>query len=182
MSLYKSMIMSVFALFLLPLVASAEGETRQVTVTGRAEVRVVPDEVVLSIAVETMNLELNLAKEENDRVVNAAYKAIKEMGLSADQAKTDYMRIEPLYTNQRSSSPTLIGYQVSNSLVLTLGEVAQVEDLLSSHLEAGVNRVIGVELRSTEFRQYRDKAMLMALDAARERGIVTFQTSTVIHH
>ncbi len=68
---------------------------------------------------------------------------------------------------------------MSNSLVLTLGEVTQVEDLLSSLLEAGVNRVIGVELRSTEFRQYRDKAMLMALDAAREKAqamaTVTFE-------
>jgi len=38
-------------------------EPRRVSVTGEAEVRVVPDEVILTLGVETWDKNLNLAKE-----------------------------------------------------------------------------------------------------------------------
>ncbi len=168
MRLFKPLIMIVF--ILIPVVAFAEGTIREVTVTGRAEIRVTPDEAVLSFAVETMNEALNLAKTENDRIVEAALDAVHELGLSGGDIKTDYMRIEPVYSNLRSADRTLLGYQVTNSIVVTTDDLASVEGLLSSLLEAGVNRVIGVEFRTTGFRFHRDRALLMALDAAREKA------------
>ena len=78
MSLFKSLILFAFVLF--PIVAVAEGDIREVTATGRAEVRVVPDEVVLSFAVETMNEDLNLAKQENDRIVKDAQAMSERLG------------------------------------------------------------------------------------------------------
>ena len=164
----KSLIMFAFVLF--PVVAAAEGSIREVTVTGRAEIRVVPDEVILSFAVETMNEELNVSKQENDQIVEAALEAVRKIGLTADQVKTDYMKIEPIYNHPRSANRTLLGYQVTNSIVVTSQDVALVEELLSSLLEAGVNRVIGVDFRTTDFRQLRDRAMLLALDAAKEKA------------
>lgn len=164
----KSLILAVFVL--LPAIAAAEIGTREVTVTGRAEVRVVPDEVVLSFAAETLNEELDLAKQENDQIVQAALESVKKMGLSADQVKTDYMKIEPIYTSHRSTTRELQGYQVANAIVVTSQDVAEVEDLLSALLEAGVNRVISVDFRSTEFREHRDRALMMALDAAKEKA------------
>jgi uncharacterized protein YggE len=160
----------MLAIILLPAVAVAEGDIRQITVTGRAEVRVEPDEVILSVAVETMNEQLNVSKQENDDIVEAALEAVREIGLAAEQVKTDYMRIEPIYSSPRSADRALLGYQVTNSIVVTSQDVALVEELLTALLEAGVNRVIGVEFRSTEFRQHRDKAMLLALDAAKEKA------------
>ena len=168
MGLYKPLILFVFVLF--PVVAAAEGSIREVTVTGRAEVRVVPDEVTLRFAVETMNEKLNVSKQENDQIVETALEAVRMIGLTADQVKTDYMKIEPVYSHPRSADRTLLGYQVTNSIAVTSQDVALVEELLSSLLEAGVNRVIGVDFRTTDFRQHRDRAMLLALDAAKEKA------------
>ena len=168
MRLLKSWI--ILGFFLFPVAASAEGYVREVTVTGRAEVRVAPDEAVLSFAVETMNEDLNLSKQENDRIVKTALEAVHEIGLSAGHVKTDYMKIEPIYGNSRSVNKTLLGYQVTNSIVVTTQDIDQVEGLLSSLLESGVNRVIGVEFRTTGYREHRDRAMLMALDAAKEKA------------
>jgi uncharacterized protein YggE len=63
-----------------------------------------------------------------------------------------------------------LGYQVTNSIVVTSQNISMVEGLLSSLLEAGVNRVIGVDFRSTQFRQHRDRALMMALDAAKKKA------------
>ena len=44
-------------------------ETRTITVTGDAEVRVVPDEVMLTLGVQTWDKNLDKAKRQNDEIV-----------------------------------------------------------------------------------------------------------------
>ena len=44
-------------------------ETRTIIVTGDAEVRVVPDEVLLTLGVQTWDKNLDQAKRENDEIV-----------------------------------------------------------------------------------------------------------------
>ena len=164
-----SKLLVLLAVVLIPVAASAEGTVREVTVIGRAEVRVVPDEVVLNVAVETMNEELRASKWENDRKVAAVLKTARDYGLGADQIKTDFINIEPVYENSRTEKKFL-GFKVNTSIVLTSQEIEQVEGLLSAVLEAGVNRVSGLNFQTTEYRQHRDRAMLMALDAAKVKA------------
>jgi uncharacterized protein YggE len=108
----------ILALILFPVMALAEGSVRAVTVTGRAEVRVVPNEAVLSFAVDTTNEDLNISKQENDKIVTAALDAVRELGLDANQIKTDYIKIEPVYANSRSNREFL-GFKVTNSVAVT---------------------------------------------------------------
>ncbi len=167
MNSYKPLVILALALF--PVMALAEGNIREVTVTGRAEVRVDPNEAVLVFAVETLNEDLNLSKQENDKIVTAALDAVRELGLDANQIQTDHIRIESVYTNPRSNREFL-GYKVTNSVAVTFQDVGLVEEMLSTVLEAGVNRVSGITFHSTDFRQHRDEAMMMALDAAKEKA------------
>ncbi len=162
-------IMIILAVFMIPVSASAEGTVREITVTGRAEVRVVPDQAVLSVAVETMNEKLRQAKWENDEKVAYVFKAIRNLGLDADQVKTDFINIEPVYEHSRIEKK-LLGFNVKTSIVITLEKIDLVADVLSAVLESGANRVSGLEFRTTEFRQHRDRAMLMALDAAKVKA------------
>ena len=83
--------------------------------------------------------------------------------------KTDFINIEPVYENSRTEKKFL-GFKVNTSIVLTSQEIEQVEGLLSAVLEAGVNRVSGLNFQTTEYRQHRDRAMLMALDAAKVKA------------
>jgi len=167
MNLSKPVLICVVCLF--PAVVLAEGADHQVTVTGRAEVRVVPDQVVMKFAAETMDEELDRSKRENDRIVNAVFAAAQTIDLPANQIATDFLQIESVFTTSRGESQFL-GYKVTKSIVITLNELGSFEELLSAVLAAGVNRVQGIEFLTTEFRRHRDDAMLLALDAAREKA------------
>ncbi|MFH1143667.1 MAG: SIMPL domain-containing protein, partial [Candidatus Eisenbacteria bacterium] len=90
---------------------AADGTPRSITVLGEAEVRVVPDEVVLTLGVETMNLELAAAKQENDRLVSAVIAAAVEVGVPAQRVQTDHVQIEPRYEEQRTRRD-FVGYFV----------------------------------------------------------------------
>jgi uncharacterized protein YggE len=156
-----------------PAPAAAPGSTqpaaRLITVTGDAEVRVVPDEVVLTLGVETQNLELDAAKRQNDDIVKAAIDLAKQQGIRPEQIKTEFLNVEPRYRDNYEKRDFL-GYSVRRTLVLTIQDLSKFEDLLAAELKVGVNYVHGVDFRTTELRKHKDAARSLAIKAAKEKA------------
>ena len=149
----------------------ASAEPRRVTVTGEAEVRVVPDEVILTLGIETWDKDLDIAKRENDAVLDRVLALTEELDVSPEHVQTDYLNIDPRYRDSYYEERDFIGYFVRKNVVITLRDINRFEDLLSGALEAGVNYVHGVEFRTTELRQHRDEARALAINAAREKAV-----------
>lgn len=148
----------------------ASTETRTVTVTGEAEVRVVPDEVLLTLGVETWDKNLETAKGQNDGIVSKVLAVATRYGIEPQHVQTDYVNIEPRYRNGYYEERDFIGYFVHKNVVITLRDLSQFESLLSDVLQAGVNYVHGIEFRTTELRQNKDEARALAIQAAREKA------------
>ncbi|MDD5454328.1 MAG: SIMPL domain-containing protein [Candidatus Ratteibacteria bacterium] len=146
-----------------------EKEMRLITVTGDAEVKVVPDEVILTLGVETSNKDLNAAKNENDQKVKNIVDVAEKNRIEDKYIQTDYISIEPRYTD-RYTQQEFIGYFVRKSIVITLKDISKFEDVLSNSLNAGANYVHGIQFRTTELREYRDQARALAIKAAQEKA------------
>ncbi len=161
--------LAAFAVVLcLPSMVNAQ-EERRITVTGEADVRVVPDEVVLTLGVETDDLDLAVAKAENDARMARVIQAAERAGLPRNLIRTDYLGIEPRY-DYDGRERIFLGYWVRKSVSLTLRDIDVFEDLLSAVLEAGANYVHGIQFGTTELRSHRHRARSMALAAAREKA------------
>lgn len=150
--------------------AGASAADRQITVNGAAQVMVVPDEVVLTLGVETWDLDLAKARQENDEIVRQVFKVAEEMDIDSKYVQTDYINIEPRYQDSYTQKDFL-GYFVRKNIVITLKNLDQFEELYGGALEAGVNYVHGVDFRTTELRKYRDQARLLAIRAAQEKAV-----------
>jgi uncharacterized protein len=146
-------------------------EPRRVTVTGEAEVRVVPDEVILTLGVETWDKNLNLAKSRNDEIVKRVIALAGNYGIEPEHVQTDYFGVEPRYRDGYYEERDFIGYFVHKTIVITLHDLSRFEDLLSEALQAGVNYVHGIDFRTTELRQHRDQARALAIQAAKEKAV-----------
>jgi uncharacterized protein YggE len=144
---------------------------RLVTVTGDAEVRVVPDEVVLTLGVETWDKDLEKAKRQNSEIVARVLALASRYGIEPQHVQTDYVSIEPRYRDAYYEERDFIGYFVRMTIVITLRDLSQFEGLLSDALSAGVNYVQGIEFRTTDLRSHRDEARSLAIQAAREKAV-----------
>jgi hypothetical protein len=153
-----------------PEATPASTQPRTVTVTGEAEVRVVPDEVILTLGVETWDKDLGNAKSQNDTIVARVLALAGQHGVAPEHVQTDYVSIDPRYRNGYYEDRDFIGYFVRKNIVVTLRDLDKFEPLLSDALQAGVNYVHGVEFRTTELRKYRDEARALAVNAAREKA------------
>ena len=165
---------SGFALvLLLGLSAWAEPGSQEpglITVTGDAEVRVVPDEVILTLGVETWDKNLQVAQGQNDAIVSKVLALAADHGVEPQHVQTDYVSIEPRYRNGYYEQRDFIGYFVHKTVVITLRDLSGFEDLLADALESGVNYVHGIQFRTTELRKHRDEARTLAIQAAREKA------------
>jgi uncharacterized protein YggE len=161
--------LALFAVALFVAPAAHPQEDGRITVSGEADVRVVPDEVVLTLGVETDHLDLSAAKAENDARMSRVIGAAEKAGLPENLVRTDYLGIEPRYDFD-GRKRIFLGYWVQKSVALTLRDIGAFESLLSAVLQAGANYVHGIEFRTTELRSHRDRARSLALRAAREKA------------
>lgn len=149
--------------------------TRMIYVNGEAEVKVVPDEVILTIGVETSNKNLGAAKTQNDKIVKDILAVTARNQIPTKYVLTDYFTIEPKYDyryndSEHRDTSVFVGYFVRKNVVITIKEVDKYESVLSGVLEAGANFVQGIQFRTTELRKYRDQARVMAVKAAKEKA------------
>jgi uncharacterized protein len=141
----------------------------RITVAGEALVQVVPDEVIFTLGVETKDQDLKVAKKDNDELVKKILASAKAQGIEPKHIQTDFLSIEPRYKYEHSQE-VFLGYFVRKTVVVTLKDVSKFEDVLSNLLEMGANYLHGVDFRTTELRQHRDKARSLAIKAALEKG------------
>lgn len=152
-----------------PAMAGA-AEGRSISVTGDAEVRVVPNQVVLTLGVETSDKDLNGAKRKNDEIVRSLLALGRDQGIDAKRMQTDHISIEPRY-HDGYEQKNFVGYFVRQTVVITLDDTGKFEGVLSGALQAGANYVHGIEFRTTELRKYRDQARALAIRAAKEKAV-----------
>ncbi|OPX42891.1 26 kDa periplasmic immunogenic protein precursor [Ruminiclostridium hungatei] len=150
--------------------AGGREEAGTISVTGTADVMVMPDEAVFSLAVETTNLEISKAKSENDTRIKKIKAITNELKIESKYVVTDYINVNPKYTYSNNGESIFKGYTVHRGLVITLKDLAKFEELLTSLLEAGANYIQNVQFKTTQLRKYKDEARTLAIRAAKEKA------------
>jgi uncharacterized protein len=141
----------------------------KITVNGEAVVNVTPDKIVVTLGIETSDKDISLAKQKNTEIMKKTVAAIKECGVAEKNIETDRLSIEPRWSDEYQQKK-FFGYYVRNSIVVTLNDVAKVEELVTRVLQAGVTQLHGIDFQTTEFKNYREQARELALKAAREKA------------
>jgi hypothetical protein len=141
---------------------------RLISVLGTAEINVAPDEVILCLGVDSRDKLLETAKSQNDARVKNVMKLALAAGVEQKYIETSALRMGPTYSEEKV--PRLLGYEVSQSIAITLRNVSKYESLMTRLLEAGVNRVDNASFRVSEPRKTRDEARSKAVAAAKEKA------------
>lgn len=145
-------------------------QPRLITVTGEAEIRVVPDEVFFDVSVETTHRDLKTAKAQTDERLKRLVELTRRYEVAARDVQTDYISVEPRYRTV-GGARQFLGFAVRKDLVFTLRDVSKAEAMLSEVLESGVTRINDIDFRTSELRKHRDAARAQAIRAAQEKAV-----------
>src|SRR5690606_250961 len=138
----------------------------QISVSGEGKVKVIPDEAVISIAVETKGEESAKVKKENDVVVDKVLKYLKSTKINQKDIKTERVSLYPSYDYNKKKNY----YMATQTISITLRDLSTYDVLMDELVKAGVNRVNGVTFQSSEIEKLKSEARMMAVADAKKKA------------
>ncbi len=147
-----------------------------VDVTGKGIVRVVPDEVTITVRIENTGTNAKEVKQENDRIVNEVLSFVKRMKISDKDVSTQYIRLNKNYEYNTKT----YNYAANQSIAIKLRKLKDYEELMDGLLESGINRIDGISFSASNKDELeseaRKKAVANAKTKAEEYARVLDQT------
>lgn len=156
---------------------NAQVVERTITTQGHGEVKVRPDSLSVSVSVESRNAQLAAARAENNRKIQAVINALKGLNIPNLKLETQNVQVYPMQSEyQRDKLPKIIGYQVTNSLNVTVTGAApdslgeQGTRIVDAALNAGANNVGGLGFFLNDMGTPRAQALELAVKDARRNA------------
>jgi len=140
-----------------------------ITVSGSAVVRVVPNEIDLSLGVETRATSLQEAQQKNETKTKAVVESLKASGVEAKDVQMDFISVEPSY-GEDDKRKDAVFYAVKRRIAAKIREVTRFEAVLTATIKAGATHVEQFEYQSSDLRKHRDAARSLAVSAAKEKA------------
>ena len=171
-----------------------------ITVSGKAEIQVIPDHAILTFSIQSRGKELDPTVADNDSKIKAVVEFLRKSGVEPKYIKTERITIRPIFEQKVKGKLQMAqmaqlaeqvinaspmpnkprgdedaelepkGYNVSRQLQINIKQLAEFELIYRGLIKRGVNVVDNVRFRTSDLRTHQDTARLKAIRAAREKA------------
>lgn len=138
----------------------------QISVTGEGKVKVVPDQALISVSVETKGSNATDVKKQNDQTVERVIQALKPYKLPKEDVQTKRISLNPQFDYQKKKYT----YNATQTIEILLKDLNQYDKLMESLVDAGINRISGVEFKSSKIEQHKSEARKQAMADAKTKA------------
>jgi len=143
-----------------------------IVVTGTGTVSVVPDVAELRLGVAVARPTVEAARTEAAAVMDSILAAVAAAGVSSRDVRTTLLSVQPRYDYRDGQAPLLTGYELTNTVDVTIRDSATVADVVDGTLRAGATSMDGLTFRVADPAPAEREARIRAVAAARERADV----------
>lgn len=140
------------------------------SVAAQADARHVPDVATLSTGVVTQATDANAAMRANATQMDKVMAAIKAAGIAERDIRTSGINLNPQYKYVENQSPTITGYQASNTVDLKVRDLSRLGKVLDALVASGANQVNGPSFEIDQPEPVYDQARRDALQKAQARA------------
>ena len=153
MILFSSVVSEAQELKLLP----------QISVSGEGKIKAIPDQVFISIAVETKGTNSTDVKKQNDATIEKALQFITKFKVPKSDVQTKSISLNPQYDYEKKKR----NYNATQTIEILLKTITQYDGLMEGLVDAGINRINGVEFKTSKLIEYQSEARKLAMKEAK---------------
>lgn len=153
-----------------PVVAQEQPRIATLSANGTGSVSVVPDIAIVVMGVTTRAKTAREALDANNAELAKVIAAIQAEGVKDTDIGTSGFSVNPIYESKpRSASstdpdlPVILGYKVSNSVRVTIRDIAASGALLDKVVTAGANQIDAIEFDVSDPQEPSDEALAAAI-------------------
>jgi uncharacterized protein len=146
---------------------------RWVEVGGEGSVSAAPDFARVTLGVTTTAKNAGEAMAANAKAANALVSLIKAEGVAPADIQTSDLSISPVFSQPapgQTSAPTITGYNVSNSVAVTVRDLPRLGALLDKAAGGGANSIYGIGFGHNNPSALLDNARPLAVADARRKA------------
>ncbi|NCB41164.1 MAG: DUF541 domain-containing protein [Clostridia bacterium] len=133
------------------------------TVNGSSSITVTPTIAYVTLGVATFNKDVLIAQSSNAEKMDAVYKALSALGIAKEKIKTVSYNISARY-DYKDNVSVLAGYDVLNSVQVTVTDLKKVSKVLDMTVKQGINQSNSISFSITDSE--REALYLKALASA----------------
>ena len=155
-------------------VQGAQGDPvppRTILVQGEGEIEMEPDVALLYVGVETHQPNVQAAQKENNELMNNVLTELGKLGVPSEDIRTSRFDVVPVRQYERRPEyPEIIGYRVTNELVITVKDLSMVGPILDTAVKAGANTVQNLVYSVQAADEWKLQALQKAVSDAKRKA------------
>ena len=151
--------------------SAADAGPHTITVSGTGEIKVVPDEAILTAGVVSQAATAGDALAANRRAMNAVFATLKRQDIPDRSIQTFGFDVSPQYeTGPHARAMHIVDYQVTNNVSITIDDVSKIGGAIDALVASGANSMGGISFTIRDpkplEKQAREAAVKDAIDKA----------------
>ena len=135
-------------------------------VTGEGIIETPPDLAVLRFGVMTTSKSAKAATRANNGSIAKIISALKEEGISSEDLETTRFSLSPQREYRKNQPPMVIGYQVSNTLLVKVRDLDRVGEYMELIVESGGNNFESLSFTVEDTHEMEEEARVLAIENA----------------
>ncbi len=150
--------------------------TNVISVFGEGEVVAVPDVAEFSFSVNERGDSVEAAQGVATGKINAAIDFLKGKGIEEKDIETTGYNAYPRYQYTTCTGTvcvneqTLIGYEVSQNVSVTVRDTSKAGELLSGVGSTGISNISGLSFKIDDMEKYKQEARMIAIEKAKDQA------------
>jgi uncharacterized protein len=115
-----------------------------ISVAGSGKVTVIPDMATINLGVVVERPTAKAAREAAAVAMTAVVGAVRGLGIADKDIATANVSLNPVYDYPANAAPKIRGYQLQNTISITVRDLAKLSDVLDNSVVAGATTVNGI--------------------------------------
>ena len=142
-----------------------------ISVIGTGRVLLTPDIADLRLGVTTTAKTVNEARASNATSMTAVISALKGLGIADRDIQTTTLSLGPVYDySSNANPPRLTGYTLTNSVAVTIRDLAVAGDVIDGTMAAGATTLDSISFRVADQTGAEKEAREAAMTEARAKA------------
>jgi uncharacterized protein len=152
-------------------VAHPENQQLWIAVCGHGKAKAAPDQAQLNLGVFATATTVHDVRSQTSQTMSSVLAALKGNGVAEQDIQTGYVSLQPEY-NYQSSPPRLSGYSATNTITVTIRNLANVGAIMDAAVEQGGSNIFvgGILFSAGDPAQARSDAQRDAVADAKQKA------------
>jgi len=143
---------------------------RMFSVVGTGELKLDPDEAVISIGVDLRHSDLKNVSRQDDSIASNIISILKDKEIKGEDILSSFIILSPFYTysvNETNNTKPEY-YNAQKTLSFILKDLKRYDEVMYELYEAGINRIDSVVFRVSNIDKHKSTVRELAIENAKE--------------